>query len=113
MTITGLLGLLLILKKQLYSRGQQREVWQKIKILSNKRSKKSTAVRDKSGKVISDPNAQRERWSEHFSELLNPPACDADLSDLDHIGRNPSFLYLSDTDGPPTAAEISSASFRN
>ena len=49
------------------------------------------------------------QWSEHFSELLNPPAFDGDLSDLDHIGRNPSFLYLSDTDGPPTAAEISSA----
>ena len=91
------------------SRGQQREIWQKIKILSNKRGKKSTAVRDKSGKVISDPDAQRKRWKEHFEELLNPPECEADLSDLDNLDSNPSFNYLGENDGPPTADEISAA----
>lgn len=91
------------------SRGQQREVWQKIKILSNKRSKKSTAVRDKAGKVISDPSAQLKRWKEHFSELLNPPAVEVDLSDLDDLDPNPSFPYLGEDDGPPTATEIEAA----
>ncbi|XP_078701690.1 uncharacterized protein LOC144927827 [Branchiostoma floridae x Branchiostoma belcheri] len=89
--------------------GNQREVWQKIRILSNKRSKKSTAVRDKSGKLISDPDAQRERWAEHFSELLNPQQDESDLSMLDSIPGVPSFDYLNEDDGPPTAEEIQNA----
>ena len=44
-------------------RGQQREVWQKIKVLSKNSTKKSTAVRDKSGMLISDPDKQRKRWA--------------------------------------------------
>ena len=80
--------------------GRQREVWQCIKALSGKKTRKSTAVRDKTGKMISDPSAQRERWGEHFSELLNPPARNADLSDLDSLGVVPSFPHLSDGDGP-------------
>ena len=91
------------------SRGQQREIWQKIKILSNKRSQKSTAVRNKSGKLISDPNSQRIRWAEHFSELLNPPPTNDDLTDLDTLDNDPSFSNLDDNDGPPTANEITSA----
>ena len=89
--------------------GQQREVWQRIKALSGKKRKKSTAVRDKSGKMISDPSAQRERWMEHFSELLNPSARDTDLTDLDSLEVVPSFPHLSDGDGPPTRTEISDA----
>ena len=86
--------------------GRQREVWQRIKTLSGKKKRKSTAVRDKTGKVISDPSAQRERWGEHFSELLNPPPTNVDLSDLDSLEVIPSFPYLSDNDGPPTRLEI-------
>ena len=89
--------------------GQQREVWQRIKTLSGKKNRKSAAVRDKTGKLISDPSAQRERWGEHFSELLNPPVSDADLSDLDSLEVVPSFPHLSDGDGPPTRTEISDA----
>ena len=37
--------------------GQQREVWQLIKALSGKKNRKSTAVRDKIGKLISEPGA--------------------------------------------------------
>ena len=55
-------------------KGQQREVWQKIYVISGKKKKQSTAVRDRSGQLIADPHAQKERWKEHFSELLNPPA---------------------------------------
>jgi len=55
-------------------RGYQRGVWQKIKYLSNKHIRKSTSVRVKDGKIISDPHAQfKERWKKHFTELLNPP----------------------------------------
>ena len=91
------------------SRGQQREIWQKIKLLSNKRKKKSTAVRDKSGKLISDTNAQRERWAEHFSELLNPDSTNIDPTELDSVEDSPSFPYLDDTDGPPSRDEILAA----
>ena len=41
--------------------GRQREVWQCIKAFSGKKKRKSTAVRDKTRKMISDPSAQRER----------------------------------------------------
>ena len=36
----------------------------------------SIAVRNKLGQLIADPHAQKERWKEHFSELLNPPPQD-------------------------------------
>ena len=74
--------------------------------MSGKKNRKSAAVRDNTGQLISDPNAQRERWGEHFSELLNPPVRDADLSDLDSLEVIPSFPHLSDDDGPPTRTEI-------
>lgn len=41
------------------ARGQQREAWQWIRSLSGKKSRKSSAVRDKTVKLISDPAAQR------------------------------------------------------
>ena len=89
--------------------GQQREVWQRIRSLSGKKSRKSTAVRDKTGKLISDPAAQRERWGEHFSELLNPTTENVDLSDLDSLETVPCFPHLSDSDTPPSRTEISEA----
>ena len=92
--------------------GQQREVWQLIKALSGKKKRKSTAVRDKTGKLISEPGAQRERWREHFSELLNPATAESDLSDLDSLDMIPCFPYLEDGDGPPTRTEISYALLR-
>jgi hypothetical protein len=50
--------------------GKQREVWQQISTLSNKTKKKSSAVRDKAGKLISDPTSQRNRWEEHFKDKV-------------------------------------------
>lgn len=88
------------------SKGQQREVWQKIYVISGKKKRQSAAVRDRSGVLIADPHAQKERWKEHFSELLNPPAREADLSDLDHISPQPNFEYLADTDEAPTGNEV-------
>ena len=55
--------------------GQQRDVWQKIKSLTNKRVNRSAAVRDKNGTLISDP--------EYFEELLTPAADAVDFSLLD------------------------------
>ena len=87
-------------------KGQQREVWQKINVISGKKKKQSTAVRDMSGQLIADPQAQKERWKEHFSRLLNPPPQEANISDLDNIPPQPSFDDLSDSDEAPTRNEI-------
>ena len=94
--------------EQAASRGQQREVWQRIKVLSNKK-KKSAAVRDKSGKLIADPEAQKKRWKEYFAELLNPPSVSNDLSELDALEPEFNFTYLSESDEPPSHTEISNA----
>ncbi|MCP4473446.1 MAG: reverse transcriptase family protein [Gammaproteobacteria bacterium] len=88
------------------SKGQQREVWQKIYVIANKKKKKSAAVRDRSGQLIADPHAQKERWKEHFSELFNPPPQIADISDLDNVMPQLSFDYLSNTDEAPTRDEV-------
>ena len=86
-------------------KGQQREVWQKIRVISGKK-KQSIAVRNKLGQLIADPHAQKERWKEHFSELLNPPPQEFDISDLDNITPQPNFEYLSNTDETPTRSEV-------
>ena len=92
------------------SKGQQREIWAKIKKISGKSKKKQAAtVRGKDGKMITDPQKQKDRWKDHFSELLNPPLSSANLADLDGIPTQPSFEYLSCSDGPPTRDEISYA----
>jgi len=91
------------------SRGQQQEVWAKIKVLSKKPSNTCKAVKDLSGKPIAEPAAQRLRWQEHFSDLLNNASDELDLADLDSFEKEPSFDYLSEEDGPPTMFEIESA----
>ena len=65
-------------------------------------------VRDKKGKMITDPHNQKDRWREHFTELLNPPLS-VNLDDLDSVPSQPNFGYLSCSDGPPTRDEISYA----
>ncbi|XP_063692787.1 uncharacterized protein LOC134824742 [Bolinopsis microptera] len=91
-------------------KGQQREVWDKIKKISGKKKKKvGMSVRDKDGHFITDPDSQKERWKEHFTELLNPPLSDGNLDDLDGVPSQPSFDYLSCSDGPPSRDEISYA----
>ena len=87
-------------------KGQQREVWQKIYVMSGKKKKQSAVVRDRSGQLIADPHAQKERWKEHFSELLNPPPREADISDLEDVTPQPSFEYLTNTDEAPTRTEV-------
>jgi hypothetical protein len=89
--------------------GKQREVWQKISTLSNKPKKKSTAVRDKAGKLIPDPTSQRKRWGEHFKELLNPSSDNTDAEELVFPPSSFCFENLSDEDPPPSVFEIEKA----
>ncbi|XP_063691252.1 uncharacterized protein LOC134823648 [Bolinopsis microptera] len=89
--------------------GQQRDVWQKIKSLTNKRVNRSAAVRDKNGTLISDPEAQSHRWAEYFEELLTPAANAVDFSILDQDEKLLSFEYLSNDDEPPSLFEIEEA----
>ena len=70
-TISGLHGKVADELEVAANRGQQREVWQKIKILSKRRTNTCKAIKDLSGKPIAEPAAQRLRWQKHFSDLLN------------------------------------------
>lgn len=89
--------------------GRQREIWQRIKQLSGNRRRRAAAVRDKGGNMIPDPVEQRARWAEHFSELLNPPPTDTQLSDLSGIPSNPCFPHLGEDDSPPSCEEVAGA----
>ena len=92
------------------SKGQQREVWAKIKKISGiSKKNRVTYVRDKKGKMITDPHNQKDRWREHFTEFLNPPLSSVYLDDLDGVPSQPNFGYLSCSDGPSTRDEISYA----
>ncbi|KAL5268053.1 hypothetical protein ACHWQZ_G004934 [Mnemiopsis leidyi] len=89
--------------------GQQRDVWQRIGTLTNKRTKSTQAVRDKAGNLISDPEAQSHRWAEYFEELLAPAEEMVDFSLLESEEKVFSFDYLSDDDEPPSMLEIEEA----
>ncbi|KAL5248275.1 hypothetical protein ACHWQZ_G017455 [Mnemiopsis leidyi] len=89
--------------------GQQRDVWQRIRTLTNKRTKSTQAVRDKAGNLISDPEAQSHRWAEYFEELLAPAEEVVDFSLLESEEKVFSFDYLSDDDEPPSMLEIEEA----
>ena len=91
------------------SKGQQREVWAKIKISGNGKKKQPTSVRDIDGKIITDPHNQRDRWKEHFTELLNPLLSSVNLVDLGSVPTKPSFGYLSWADEPPRRDQTSYA----
>ena len=47
------------------------------------------SVRNKDGHFITDPHSQKERWKEHFTELLNPPLSDANLDEFDGVPSQP------------------------
>ena len=60
--------------EQAANKGDQRDVWANIRVLSKKPKKRTSAVRDKHGDFITDPSLKVQRWKEHFQELLNPEA---------------------------------------
>ena len=53
--------------------GNMRDLYGTIKKLSGKFSKPERPVKDKEGRTIPDKEGQRNRWVEHFEELLNRP----------------------------------------
>ena len=89
--------------------GRQRDIWQRIKDFKGVRKRRAVTVRDRGGNPIADPVGQRERWAEHFSELLNPSETTVQISDLDGLETDPCFQYLSEDDPPPSREEITSA----
>ena len=91
------------------SHGNQREVWQRIKNLSGKKKRRAVAVRDAQGAPIPEIEKQRERWAEHFSNLLNPQSTPVDLMELDEIPVKMCFQSLQEDDHPPVREEVLSA----
>ena len=55
--------------------------------------------------MIADPHSQKDRWKEHFIELLNPPLSNVNLTNIDGLPTQPSFDFLSCCDEPPTRDE--------
>ena len=53
--------------------GQMRTLYQTTKTLSGKFSRSEVPVKDKDGRTVFEKEAQKERWVEHFKELLNRP----------------------------------------
>ena len=63
-------------------------------------------VKSKSGELLSAPEDIKDRWVEHFDELLNTPT-NADLREiLDEIDQHP---IIEECDDPVTIAELDTA----
>ncbi|CAH8650638.1 unnamed protein product [Schistosoma curassoni] len=83
--------------------GNMRQLYDVTKKLSGHRRKPERPVKIKEGEVITNIEEKRNRWVEHFEELLNRPA-----------PLNPPNIEAAPTDlpidvGPPTIKEISMA----
>lgn len=51
-----------------------KEVYDITRQLSRKSSKSEKPIKDKNGNTLNTMEEQRQRWSEHFRDLLNSPA---------------------------------------
>ncbi|VDP37257.1 unnamed protein product [Schistosoma margrebowiei] len=80
-----------------------RELYDTTKELSGNHRQPERSVKSKEGKVITIIKEQRNRWTEHFEELLNRPA---PLNPL-NVEAAPTDLPINV--GPPTIEEISMA----
>ena len=80
--------------------GNWREVYQTTKILSGKFGRGEIPVKDAAGKSLPGQEAQKTRWEEHFSNLLNrpPPTHPPDIQ--------PAVNDLDINCDPPTEEEI-------
>ena len=80
--------------------GNMKRLYEITRTLSGKNTNANKPVRDKQGKVITSDLEQRERWVQHFQEILNrqPPASIPDISPADKL--------LEVNTGPPTKSEI-------
>ena len=84
--------------------GRMKEVYDVTKTLSNDKRKTTNAVKDKCGNLITEGLARRERWTEHFEEILNIHIPDDPVTD---VKIDPIINKIS-TD-PITKAEIGTA----
>ena len=85
--------------------GRMKEVYDITKTLSNdKRKTTLNAVKDKCGNLITEGLARKERWKEHFEEILNRPIPGDPVTDVE---IDPIINEIS-TD-PITKAEIRTA----
>ncbi|VDP23994.1 unnamed protein product [Schistosoma margrebowiei] len=80
-----------------------RQLYDTTKKLSGNRRKPERPVKSKEGKAITNIEEQRNRWVEHFIELLNRPA----PLNLPNIEAAPTDLPINV--GSPTIEEISMA----
>ncbi len=71
---------LLNLQKQQQGKG---EVFEITKTLSGSKKTSVNAVTDKDGNLLTEETAKRERWKEHFEEILNRPVPDNCITDDD------------------------------
>ncbi|KAL3888482.1 hypothetical protein ACJMK2_000849, partial [Sinanodonta woodiana] len=83
--------------------GNTRDLYATIKKLSGKFAKPERPIKDRNGRAIPDEEGQKNRWVEHFQELLNRPA-----------PANPPDVPPAESDlpiecGAPTKEEIRSA----
>ena len=75
--------------------GKMKEVYDITKTLSNDKRKTTNAVKDKCGNLITEGLARRERWKEHFEEILNRSIPDDPVTDVEidliinEIGTDP------------------------
>ncbi|KAL3863347.1 hypothetical protein ACJMK2_005107, partial [Sinanodonta woodiana] len=83
--------------------GNTRDLYATIKKLSGKFAKPERPVKDRNGRAIPDEEGQKNRWVEHFQELLNRPA-PANPPDVP-----PAESELPIECGAPTKEEIRSA----
>ena len=90
------------------NRGDARTLFRTIDELSDQNQSRSTTplIKDKTGFVIRQKEAQLRRWAEHFDELLNRPDPVEEDSDLDVTCQNTCMPDCSINTAPPTEDEI-------
>ena len=79
-----------------------REFYAMLNTVYGSKSKSIHPVRTKSGDLLSSPDDIKERWVEHFNELLNQPT-DVDWDILDEVEEHPTIEEL---DEPITMEEV-------
>ena len=83
--------------------GNMKRLYEITRTLSGKSSNTNKPVKDINGKIITSEVGQRDRWVQHFQEVLNrpPPVSPPDIP--------PENEPLNVNTGPPTKAEITKA----
>ncbi|PVD26786.1 hypothetical protein C0Q70_14464 [Pomacea canaliculata] len=82
------------------TQGNMKRLYEIIRTLSGKSVNSNKPVKDKNGKTITNDAEQRDRWMEHFEEMLNRPHPPS-LPDIP-----PATAQLHVNTSPPTRTEI-------